>query len=147
LLFIHRDAETKALTERKREIELALQEVNPQQLPIHVCVVPVRMTEAWLLFDESAIRWAAGNRHGQNPLDLPRFAEIESLADPKSLLYELLRTASGLRGRRLRRFPVSFHASRVAGFIHDFSPLRNLPAFADLENSMRAIVRSTDWTN
>ena len=32
-------------------------------------IVPVRMTEAWLLLDESAIRRVAGRPHGDEPLD------------------------------------------------------------------------------
>lgn len=145
LLFVHRDAETSAIVERKREIESAIEELSPRVAPKHICVVPVRMTEAWLLFDESAIRRAAGNRNGQTRLDLPRLSQIEAIPDPKSLLHNLLLSASELRGRRLNQFSVSRHAIRVAEFIDDFSPLRNLAAFAELEDDLKRVVRNTDW--
>ncbi|MCJ7687521.1 MAG: DUF4276 family protein [Desulfobacteraceae bacterium] len=101
LLFIHRDAEREDPESRYREIRNALQEATKLgfQAPA-VCVVPVRMTEAWLLFDEPAIRFAAGNPNGKNPLDMPDLSIIEQVSDPKDVLFEILREASGLRGRR-----------------------------------------------
>ena len=70
LLFIHRDAEKASYAERAGEIRNALTKIAEGDLPPNVYVIPVRMTEAWLLFDESAIRFAAGNRNGQNALHL-----------------------------------------------------------------------------
>jgi hypothetical protein len=89
LLFVHRDAEGEGYAARKREIQEALSGTAPA-----VCVVPVRMTEAWLLLDEAAIRRAAGNPSGQEELQIPPPADLEALPDPKSLLHGLLREAS-----------------------------------------------------
>ena len=101
LLFVHRDAEGLSREERASEIRQALAEIA--LLPA-VCVVPVRMTEAWLLFDETAIRKAAGNPNGNLPLGLPVIHNIESLPDPKQILHDLLRSASGHTSkRRLKR--------------------------------------------
>ena len=55
LLFVHRDAEKQDPGVRYREIEAANRTGRS-----HVCVVPVRMQEAWLLHDETALREAAG---------------------------------------------------------------------------------------
>lgn len=53
VLFVHRDAEAEPHAKRVKEIREALTRLDP---PLsHVCVVPVRMTEAWLLHDEVAI--------------------------------------------------------------------------------------------
>jgi hypothetical protein len=41
-----------------------------EDMPV-VCVVPVRMMEAWLLIDEMAIRRVAGNPNGRIPIELP----------------------------------------------------------------------------
>lgn len=134
------------LTERIRvrrvaEIQEALDCLPPNSpQPTAVCVIPVRMQEAWLLFDDLAIKTAAGNRSFRENLDLPTLKDLESLADPKSVLYDCLRRASGLRGRRLRSFPVNQRARRVADLIEDFSPLRALPAFDALEADVRKIV-------
>lgn len=143
LLFVHRDAEGEPYLSRRQEIVRALEEAV--QLPPTVCVIPVRMQEAWLLFDEPAIRTAAGNANGRNRLDLPRLQHVEGLPDPKEVLYELLRTASGLSGRRRKRLPVSQLAQRVSDFIDDFAPLRTLPAFTALEDEIRETVKLHNW--
>ena len=80
LLFIHRDAEGQSLLERKAEIDEAVSlACKTVAIPPAIAVVPVRMTEAWLLFDIPAIRAAAGNPNGSVDLDLPRLADVEGL--------------------------------------------------------------------
>src|SRR5947207_5493239 len=74
LLFVHRDAETELRENRVVEIRRAVDDaanVGLVPLPPAVCVIPVRMQEAWLLFDAAAIRRAAGNPNGQENLILP----------------------------------------------------------------------------
>jgi hypothetical protein len=148
LLFVHRDAEIRAekrsYDQRKTEIINALANFNPAHIP-SICVVPVRMMEAWLLFDEAALRRAAGNPNGQKSLDLPPPTTLEQLSDPKNLLYNLLKDASELTGRRLSKFHVTQSASRVAEYIDDFSFLRNLSAFRSLEADLERIVTMKKW--
>ncbi len=137
LLFVHRDAEREEPETRYGEIRDALQEAAKRgfQLPT-VCVVPIRMTEAWLLFDEPAIRLAAGNPNGKNPLKIPDLSVVEQIPDPKNILFEILRKASGLRGRRLKGFNTAECRIRITELISDFSPLRQLSAFQRLENDI-----------
>ena len=145
LLFVHRDAEREDPEHRYKEIHDALKEASAQgfQTPA-VCVVPVKMTEAWLLFDEASIRQAAGNPNGKNALSLPDLNRIELILDPKKLLYEILRKASGLSGRRLKTFNVPESQIRITDLIEDFSPLRKLKAFQRLEEDISMLKRS-DW--
>jgi hypothetical protein len=145
LLFVHRDAEREDPETRHREIRNALQEATQRgfQVPT-VCVVPVRMTEAWLLFDEPAIRLAAGNPNGKNPLDMPELSIIEQIADPKSLIFQILREASGLTGRRLKKFNTADCRIRITGLVSDFSPLRQLGAFQRLENDISTL-KQNGW--
>jgi hypothetical protein len=143
LLFVHRDAEGRDLLDaRSGEIRQALDRVAIAKPPV-VCVVPVRMTEAWLLLDEGAIRRAAGNPNGREPLALPRPAEIEALPDPKETLAALLRDACGLGARRRRRKAV--RVSLVAGHVEDFTPLRSLSAFRTMEKELEAIIHTAGW--
>ena len=136
ILFVHRDAEGTALAKRLKEVEEAAREITDLR---YIPLVPVRMTEAWLLIDEKAIRQAADNPNGTERLDLPPIQKLESLPDPKQLLHEALVLASEKKGRRLQQFkrdlPARVH--RVAALIDDFSPLRRLPAFHQFESVTR----------
>jgi hypothetical protein len=145
LLFIHRDAEGEDPDHRYEEILNALKEaaVKDIQTPA-ICVVPVRMTEAWLLISEPAIRLAAGNPNGTGPLNLPDLSTIEQIQDPKEQLSNILRKASGLRGRRLKTFNMAESRIRITELIDDFSPLRELKAFQRLEEDISKLKQS-DW--
>ncbi len=134
LLFIHRDAEGEPRGHRVREIATAIEAIDAA-VP-HVCVVTVRMQEAWLLIEEPALRRAAGNPHGKAKLSLPKLQAIEKIPDPKELLHDQLRIASELTGRRLRRFSAHEHAFRVAELVENWEPLRKLPAFAAFEQEL-----------
>ncbi|ACR28349.1 DUF4276 family protein [Burkholderia glumae] len=140
LLFIHRDAEREPLETRVQEIQTALAESAPQHLP-HICLVPVRMTESWLLLDEPAIRSAAGNPDGRTPLKLPKAAAIEGLADPKSKLFESLTAAAEVTGRHRRRFSPEAARHRVAEIL-DPSVLRQLASFQFAEKQVRDFFRT-----
>jgi len=143
ILFIHRDAERQPREDRVVEIEEAVRVAAPSaSCPPLVCVVPVRMQEAWLLFDEAAVRRAAGNPRGRERLDLPALADVENLPNPKQILHDTLRTASGLHGRRRLSLPVHRYVHRVADLIEDYSPLRSLPAFRALESDVQHLLIS-----
>ena len=143
VLFVHRDAEGSLTLVRTEEIQQALTVAARRvQVPPHVCVVPVRMQEAWLLFDERAIRSAAGNPNGRISLVLPPINALEQLPDAKQVLYDLLREASELTGRRRKHFRVHIRARRVAEIINDFTLLRALCAFRRLEDDVRHLVHT-----
>lgn len=148
LLFVHRDAETTPLEERLNEIKRAVVDADiNKNVSAVVCVVPVRMTEAWLLFDVEAIRQAAGNPNGTTSLQLPSMSTVENLTDPKRILNDLLRKATGLGTHRRRRFVTSSAVQRIPEYIEDFSPLRVLPAFVALEANILRIIESQGWNS
>ena len=141
VLFVHRDAEKQAPKKRAEEIAeaMALIEAPPRHIP----VVPVRMSEAWLLIDENAIRCAAGNPNGRTELKLPAVKSIEREPDPKATLEQLLREACELKGRRRENFNVQQAKYQVAAEIDDFSLLRLLPAFQQLERDIESF--AAEW--
>lgn len=146
LLFIHRDAENQPPEKRRQEIRDALEQVPAARSLPWAGVVPVRMQEAWLLIDEAALRKAAGNPHGKQPVKLPAARTLERVQDPKKVLRELLCKASGRRGRKLSKFKrgLSRRSGQVAELIGDFSPLRALPAFRRLEKDLRKVLQEMD---
>ncbi len=138
LLFVHRDAEKISFSERVSEIQEQLKDINKNFLPI----VPVRMTEAWLLSSEAAIRMAAGNPNGTIPLDLPPCREWENKPNPKEILFKALRDASNLQGRRLRGFSEEKARHRVSELTEDFAHLEHLEAFARLRDDVDAFINT-----
>ncbi len=142
LLFVHRDAENPNPEPRLREITDAVN-ASGTLTPV-VPVVPIRMSEAWLLFDERAVRQAAGNPNGCMPLSLP-VRNPERIPNPKALLRNTLKTASGLSGRRLRQFRTASAVYRVAECIDDFSQLQGLAAFNALCKRIDHVVQTQSW--
>jgi hypothetical protein len=98
------------------------------------------MTEAWLLLDEEAIRGAAGNPNGKEPLDLPRAPD--QIPNPKDVLGELLKQASGLSGRRKKSFRPERHIWQIPGCMRDFTILRRLEAFVDFEKELERTLQT-----
>jgi hypothetical protein len=145
LLFVHRDAENATVDDRRREIRTALDAARTT-VPT-VCVVPRRMVEAWLLFDEGVIRSASGNPKGSVRLDLPATIRLEDVVDPKSVLHNLLRTASEYQGRRLRSLHVRGLTHRVSELLEEFHKLRVLPAFVAFERELSDVVAQNEWRN
>lgn len=133
LLFIHRDAESVEPSVREAEIRSSLSDVlNPPHL---ICVVPVRMTEAWLLTSEAAIRSAVGNPRGQADLSLPHANRVESV-DAKEVLFKALEAAKGLGANRARRFKPDWYRHRISELMPDLEALRKLPSFQRLESQV-----------
>ena len=133
---MHHDAENQDPLERYAEVADAVAQVS-QGLPA-VAVVPVRMTEAWLLLDEHNVREVAGRPRSTADLGLPSVSKIESHPDPKSLLREALDIASGIEGRRLQRFQRRFgqHRRTLLQRLDIDGPVQRLSAWQQLESSL-----------
>jgi len=111
IVFVHRDSEDRDPARRHTEVAaaaLAVKFAGPA-----VAVVPIRMTEAWLLLDEAAIRLVAGSPSGTSALGLPPNNAVERIADPKEILKQALVAASGLAGRKLKIFRNQFPVHRA----------------------------------
>jgi hypothetical protein len=145
VLFVHRDAEKDSPQIRSAEIRAAVTNAQASgfQLPV-VTVIPIRMVEAWLLFDERAIRHAAGNPSGRVKLNLPSLQNVESRPDPKRDLRLALQTASELRGRRLKKFHTLSAFWSVVDHLDDFTPLRQLSGFLAFERTV-CCIRDNQW--
>ena len=107
LLLVHRDADASEETPSaglQRRYDEIIQAVSDSGYSgVWVAMVPVRMTEAWLLLDEAEIRRVAGRPRSEESLHLPSPTQVENCADPKHCLAQALTIASGASGRRLRR--------------------------------------------
>ena len=141
VLFVHRDAERAPLAFRHKEVSDAWESATrPSGLESGlVTVVPVRMTEAWLLLDEVAVRHAAGNPNGRAALSLQSAERVEHLQDPKEVLFAALCVACELPTGRLRKFRPEAHRHRVPEMMASFEALQGLPSFRQLETQVQQI--------
>ena len=130
MLFVHRDANRAGADARRGEIDRAV--AATPGVPRSIAVIPVRMTEAWLLLDEAAIRKVVGNPHGRAPLGLPTPHEAERRSDPKRILADALLAASETTGRRRRRIQRDFTRFRRQLLVNlpIGGPLEQLPSWA-----------------
>lgn len=130
LVFVHRDAESASWEDRAAEI--------PDDV---VRIVPVRMTEAWFLTDERAIRQASGRPSSSRRLDVPPLRLLETLPDPKRVLDDLLLDAAGPpSGRRRKQYVRDLPRRRqlVAEYTTSFDALRTLGAFGRFLDDLAA---------
>lgn len=135
---MHRDADREGRPPRLEEIDSAVRQVMPD-VP-HVPVIPIRMTESWLLLDETEIRRVAGAPNGKAPLNLPKPKSVESIADPKVFLQRTLALASGFSGRRLEMFNKRFSQHRrqlLEGIDHE-GPIREVSSWHDFNTDLAA---------
>lgn len=140
LLFVHRDAEAVAVADREQEIMQATEGLPPTSHAVHI--IPVRMTESWLLMDAPAIRAAAGNPTGKQALGLPAASRIEALPDPKAILFGALVRAKDLGARRRASIRPEALRHRVAELIEDHGVLRQLASFQHLEHQVQTYFRT-----
>jgi len=143
IYFIHRDGEGESRAKRVTEIKKAINSISG--VPPYVCVIPIRMMEAWLLLDEQAIRQAAGNPNGKKKFTIPAPKDIEAIPDPKKLLHENIKIASELNNRRLRDLNISQIILRIPEFTEDFAYLRKLSAFAAFERDLQTICKAAGY--
>lgn len=143
LAVVHRDADRAGWQKRRSEIECALEAsaINCGLIPI----IPITMTEAWLLLDEQEIRHVAGNPNGRASLSLPKTHEVEGIADPKALLRECLLQAASVRGRRRETVAKRFsqHRAQLLERLDIHGPVTELSSWrmliADVENCIEAL--------
>lgn len=142
LLFVHRDAEQDGAQARLAEIEQAVQQVA-EGLPT-VPVIPVRMTEAWLLADQQLIRQVAGRPGSTDDLEIPELHRLESIPDPKDVLQRALAIASGTSGRHRKKFDRRFSSHRrlLVERLNRSGPVRQLPRWQALESDLEGVLGS-----
>jgi hypothetical protein len=140
VVVVHRDADGAGPQARRQEIEAAARRSQVGRLLVPV--IPVRMTEAWLLLDEGAIRMVAGNPSGRSALSLPKLHEAERLSDPKSTLQRALADAASVTGRRRERLDRRFSENRrqLLERLDLRGPVSGLPSWCDLLKAVDAAV-------
>jgi len=142
LVFVHRDAEGQESAARAAEIRTGAMSAGIEERRV-VPVVPIRMTEAWLLIDEVEIRRVAGRPSSTNHLGLPSVSAVESVADPKALLASALLAAGQPSGKRRRaQFERDFGRNRALLLqrLDVHGPINGLKAWQQLKADVAAVL-------
>lgn len=146
LLMVHRDVENQTIAQREQEVQEAINQIkSPGPRFGFISVTPIKMSEAWLLIDEQAIREAAGNPNGKEPLPMPSIQELERM-DAKKKAEELLQKAHGGRKRQRKKFnsEMAKHKHLLAKNIEDFALCHRLYAFQRLHDHLNMMDFSQD---
>lgn len=139
ILFVHADANGDAKRSRSERVEPGLRALR-QQFEDHqgfgVGVVPVRMTEAWLLADGDALRGALGFKLTDEELGVPVSPkDVESFSDPKSVF-----TSACRQHRRSRGPHPTVYLPRL-GETASLEILAEVPAFRRLQDDLVEALR------
>jgi hypothetical protein len=140
VVIVHRDTDNRDRTVRYDEMLRAYENAKPADHMVPI--IPVRMTEAWLLLDEAAIREVAGNPNGRNPLGLPRGVSVERNSNPKQLLEQAILAAADVTGRKRKCLSQRFYQNRrsLLERLDRFGPITHLPSWQQLVEDVERVV-------
>ncbi|MEU7001761.1 hypothetical protein [Nonomuraea sp. NPDC046570] len=143
VVVVHRDSDNAGYDARRGEIERAV--LSAGLASSIIPIVPIRMTEAWLLLDEAAIRQVAGNPRGRENLKLPKVHEVEGVPDPKQLLRDCLLRAGEETGRRRERMVKRFcqHRRQLLERLDRAGPVSKLTGWKRMVDDIERICQ--EW--
>ena len=140
LVFVHRDADSVDSRPRYEEIREAIRIVG--NAPVHVAVVPVQETEAWLLLDEAEIRRIAENPKGTVPLNIPSAKRVERISNPKEHLITIILDASEQTGRQYRKIKQKVHQKcrLILDGLDPEGPVKAVPSWKRMFSDLRSAI-------
>lgn len=147
VLCIHTDAEA-ANDHRAFEFKITPAFESVQQSEEDICknlvaVVPVRMTEAWLLADKDLLKAEIGTSKSDNDLKIHRAPE--TFADPKAAIEEAIRIArADLPARRRHQLPIAELYQPIGQKIQ-LEKLERLAAYQKFKEAVRQAYRKLNY--
>lgn len=151
LLLVHADADAHspdaAWTERIQPGFALIQEAAKRNEAVCdrcVAIIPVQMTEAWLLADSDSLLQLIGTGESAENIGLHHTGRhIEAIADPKTYLNNVLTTARGSMPRSRRKYIQLGSLYEPLARRISLERLKLLPSFlrfsADLTQSLREL--------
>ncbi|HLX40315.1 MAG TPA: DUF4276 family protein [Ktedonobacteraceae bacterium] len=145
ILVIHADADSysqeKALKERFQPGYELVKLSNEQVCKYLVPVVPIYMTEAWLLADNDALRKVIGTNMKVHELGLVQKARlIEADSNPKQTLKNIVQKAYANRSRRHQQVDLGI-LYRSLGRVIRLEQLENLKAYNQFVHDLTATLK------
>ncbi|HVB26066.1 MAG TPA: DUF4276 family protein [Ktedonobacteraceae bacterium] len=148
VLIVHADADhrtnEKAFLERFKPGYVLVQ--DQENVCKHlVPIIPIQMTEAWMLVDHMALQVAIGTEMTARDLGLPPKAKlVENDSDPKQTLHLMLQKANAHRPRRQRHNQASLSTLySLLGREINLERLQQVPSFMQFENDLTETLKNS----
>ncbi|MCF8307515.1 MAG: DUF4276 family protein [Bacteroidales bacterium] len=106
-----------------------------------LAVIPVQMTEAWMLADREALQEEIGY-----DISIPRYANIERIADPKADLKRILSQSQSSESRRRRKLEIADIYQPLASNVH-LEKLNHLPSYQKFRTELIELLQKLHFIN
>ena len=148
VICVHCDADSKDATRvLSNKINPAFDAVrrNINACKNLVAVVPVRMTEAWMMCDLDLLKQKIGTSMSNADLNLPeKVHQIERIANPKHTINETIRLSQTEISRRRRKLTISDLYSPISQEL-SIESLMNLPSYQKFAEDARDSLRELNY--
>lgn len=148
VLCVHADADAAddrdAFEFRIRPAFERVQQSTEQICKFPVAIVPVQMTESWMLADKELFKDELNTTKTDFELGIHR--PPESMADPKAVIEAAIRIATENMGRRQRRYQI--HISDLyqpVGQKVSLEKLSQLPSFQKFKNAVQEVFQQLNY--
>ena len=111
---------------------------------IIVPIVPIQMTESWMLANIELFKVKIGANNMQN-IDLGIHREPESYADPKQVISDAIRLAQSVRTKRRRNKLTINDLYGEMGQSLSLDDLRRIPSFCSFEDNVKRAFRELGY--
>lgn len=149
VLCVHTDADKPTDDQViKHKIEPLLEKIqshNNNVCKLIVPVIPIRMSEAWMLADKNLLKQEIYTKKGDQELGINNHPE--SFANPKQIIENAIRIAQQDKPRRQRHNVRIGELYQPLGESISLESLRQLPSFRKFENNVRNAFRELKYLN
>lgn len=149
LLFIHTDADdTDDYTVFKNKIIPAQELLAKQDDNIcckkMVAIVPIQMTESWMIIDKNLLKSEIGIE--KTDAELGIHLNPETLKDPKALIEEIIRLSKEGQTKRKRNKGLDISdLYQIIGQKVELSELEKLPSYLKFKNSLIEVLKELNF--
>ena len=147
LVIFHLDADARTTEQALRDrfapgyrlVELSVEDVNQDIVP----VIPVRMTEAWMLVDFEAFRQTVGTQKTGDELGFPRRPrQVEAIPEPKVVFENAIKNSRP--GRRRNIPPDDVYIPLAARVRLDL--LEQVPAYQEFKQHLLTTLHALHYS-
>ncbi|WP_417939392.1 DUF4276 family protein [Flavobacterium sp. RS13.1] len=149
LLFVHTDADDRDDDKVFRNKIIPAQEFLSNQKDNICCkkmvpIVPVRMTESWMIIDRNLLKSEIGIEESDAELGI--HLNPETLNDPKALIEEIIRLSKEGKTKRKRNKGLDISdLYQIIGQKVELSELKKLPSYLKFRNSLIEVLKELNF--